>query len=187
MGIRETLNEKKGVSTAVAIGFVAIAIALIVWQVTATGGPSGPAQLFFTTDEGQTYFGADASSLPPFDHDGKQAVRAHVYECNGKPFVAYVERYKPEAKKALLARAGKAPAEAAPAEAASDEPPQARGMPPEAAGRANYATFQGPSLYGRELKRPGEKDWTSSGDFAKAAQIQQVKCPDGSAPEPVTP
>ena len=34
-------------------------------------------------------------TLPPFDHDGKQAVRAFVFRCEGgKPFVAYLLRYK---------------------------------------------------------------------------------------------
>jgi hypothetical protein len=43
-------------------------------------------------------------------------------------------------------------------------------------------------MYGRELKKPGDKDWTSSGEFAKAAALTNVKCPGGSGvPEVVEP
>jgi hypothetical protein len=42
-------------------------------------------------------------------------------------------------------------------------------------------------ISGRELKKPGETKWISSGDFASVAKVANVKCPDGHIPEPVEP
>jgi hypothetical protein len=60
---------------------------------------------YYTVDDGQTWF-ADAmppEKLPPFTLDGKEAVRAHVYQYGdrGKPFVLYLEKYTPEARNRL--------------------------------------------------------------------------------------
>jgi hypothetical protein len=184
MGIRETLNQKKGAATAIAIGFLAAALGLIIWQVTATGQASGPPQLYFSADDGQTYFKADATNVPPFDHGGKQAVRAYVFKCGGKRFVGYLERYNADAHKAVLARQGKqsAPAAAPPAQ------PEGPGALREGKARADYGTFYGADVYGREVKRPGDKDWVPSSDFSKSAKVTNVKCPDGGGTaEPVTP
>ncbi len=50
----------------------------------------------------------DLDKVVPFDHGGKPAVRAMVFRCkNGKPFVAYLQRYSEavEAKIAAIAAA----------------------------------------------------------------------------------
>ena len=60
-------------------------------------------QVFFTDDDGKTWFPDDAKRVPPFDRNGKPAVRAHVYKCGGKTFVNHMERYTPEAKKKVEA------------------------------------------------------------------------------------
>lgn len=58
---------------------------------------------FYTVDDGKTYFIANASNVPPFQYEGKTAVRAAVYVCGGQKFIAYLDRYTPEAQKILLA------------------------------------------------------------------------------------
>lgn len=51
-------------------------------------------RVYFSDDEGKSYFADDMDKTFPFDHDGKQAYRAYVYRCDesGKPFVGLVGR-----------------------------------------------------------------------------------------------
>jgi gamma-glutamylcyclotransferase (GGCT)/AIG2-like uncharacterized protein YtfP len=50
----------------------------------------------------------------------------------------------------------------------------------------NKATA-GTEIYGKQLKKPGDTTWINSGDFKAAANVADVKCPDGSSPIPVEP
>lgn len=88
-------------------------------------------KLFFTTDDGATFFTEDAKKEPPFDHNGKQAVRAHVFEAGGKKFVGYMERFTADA---LKARQNIAAGQGGPAD----------------------ITFANQ----KEFKRPGDKNWS---------------------------
>jgi len=60
----------------------------------------------FSIDDGKTWFAASSSNVPPFDYNGKQAVRAYVFECNGKRFVGFLERFTPEAHKLMVENKG---------------------------------------------------------------------------------
>jgi hypothetical protein len=188
MGIREKMEEKKGLAVGGAIVLIALAVATIAWQLmsinrdTRNSVPND----FFTVDDGQTFFTAKASNLPPFEYQGKQAVRAAVYECDGKRFVAYMERFTPEARKAVMgAEVGPDPTKLQP------KP----GQSPEAAARAatargNPAAFRDATMNGRELKRPGDKEWVRSTNRQKVAEIQNhIACPAGGkgTPVPVAP
>ncbi|MCI0538169.1 MAG: hypothetical protein L0Z50_23430, partial [Verrucomicrobiales bacterium] len=59
---------------------------------------------FFTTDDGKTFFVANSENVPPFEFNGKIAVHAYVFECDGKRFVGFLERYTPEARKTIMAQ-----------------------------------------------------------------------------------
>ncbi len=62
------------------------------------------AKVFYSDDDGKTWFIDDRSRLAPFDHNGKQAVRAEVFRCGaGRPFVGYLERYSDAAKARITA------------------------------------------------------------------------------------
>jgi hypothetical protein len=52
-------------------------------------------------------------------------------------------------------------------------------------GKATPAT----QMYGRELKRPGDKTWVKSGDLKAVGKVIDVQCPGGGSgtPEPVEP
>ena len=105
MGIRETLNEKPRLTAGV-VGTVAmIATAVVVMQVFAgrRGVPAKMPDAFFTDDDGKTFFVDSVTRVPPFDHNGKQAVHANVFECDGKRFVGYMDRFNAQAHKDLLA------------------------------------------------------------------------------------
>src|SRR4051794_5748906 len=149
MGLRETFSKKPGAAAAVGVGLLAIGILVIALQLRAGGPPSLPTQAFFTTDDGQTYFPAGLENLPPFQHDGKEAVRAYVFECGGKRFVNHLEKFTPDARKAM-----------------------------EAAGvhdaismaKAALAQSKGP-MWGKQVKKPGSKNWVAADDMSKSASI----------------
>jgi hypothetical protein len=69
-----------------------------------------PGEAFFTSDDGATWFALSASNIAPVEVDGKEAVRAHVFEAGSRQWVQYLEKYNPKAKKELeLMRAGSPP------------------------------------------------------------------------------
>ena len=158
MGLRETLNEKPGITTGFTIGMIVVFVGLI-WYSTRGGTPGGPSgsdgrKVYFTDDDGATTFADDALKVPPFDHNGKQAVRAHVFKAGGKQFVGHLERYTPEAKKKV-----------------EELYTNKRAM--------NDPTAMEPIMrLGFEVKAPGAKDWVKFSD-PKARDITQAKPPGG--------
>jgi hypothetical protein len=161
MGLREKITQNSRVGTTAAAALILVAITITALQMRSVSLPPGPTQAFFTVDDGKTWFADDVATLPPFDKDGKQAVRAYVYRCaDGTQFVNYLERYTPHAKQALENAGTPSPDHKAP---------------------GNLAAIQNAYTGGREVKRPGDKKWIDAGDFRAAAQIMAVKCPNGSA------
>ena len=165
MGFRDTLKQRPSVAAAAAvvmIGGAAIAIYLQARDFTNAG--SGKA--FFTTDDGKTWFVDRNTRLAPFDKDGKQAVRAHVFECGGKRVVGYLSCYRPEAIKALEdAKAAKA-----------------QGKPPP-----NVQALAAVGTTGLLVKRPGAPGWVSQADVGNATAVRVFRCPDGSEPVELEP
>jgi hypothetical protein len=108
MGVRQWLNERPAVGMTVVGALVLIAIVGIVveWRSNTQKFPSGPPDYYFTVDDGKTYFAASSNNYPPFDYNGQTAVSAYVFECNGKRFVGYLERYTPEAHALMVAGKG---------------------------------------------------------------------------------
>src|SRR5688500_18453397 len=92
------MNKNPGV----AIGVISLVILLagyMIYRNLAPGpGDLPPAKAFYTIDDGATYFVDDIAKLAPFQKDGKEAVRAHVFECDGKQIVGYLEKYTSQAK-----------------------------------------------------------------------------------------
>ena len=158
MGIRETLNKNQTLTTGATIAIIVIAIGIIVWQMM----PERPQRIitksYFTVDDGKTWFEESAEKLAPFDKDGKEAVRAHLFRCgeNGEKFVGYLEKLHPEAKRRLD-------------EFQSNPSNKGRVMP----GQAEME--EGARL----VKRPGAPKWLSE-TSPMASQITTIKCKDGS-------
>jgi hypothetical protein len=170
MGLRETMNENPRITTGITVAIIVVVLAWLLWPrggggVAGGGGGGGVAtQLFYTTDDGKTWFPDDAEKVPPYKKDNKEAVRAVVYRCGGKTFVNHMERYSPEAQKQLEAMYAKDGA------AAAD---------PALAGSLNET--------GLEVKSPGDKEWVKITD-PKAQAVVKPKCTgDGSDLEVVRP
>jgi poly(3-hydroxybutyrate) depolymerase len=70
--------------------------------------PANATQLYFTTDDGKTFFTAEASNKPPFTHDGKLAYRAHLYSTDGgkTAWVAYLSKFSPASPDPMVKRIG---------------------------------------------------------------------------------
>jgi len=165
MGIRESINRNPKVAVGVGAGLVAFTLVFVLFQVMDLSGstrvPSADEHAFFTVDDGKTWFVGDIKTLAPFDHDGKQAVRAYVYECDRQQFVGWLERYTPEGKKA-------------------------RQQVVEAAktGRPDGRLVSVSSMTGREIKRPGDVNWTVANDTPKVEAITTVHCPRDASHTP---
>ena len=156
MGIRETVNNNPALTAGVTIGIIVLTVGIIVWS-TMGGGPSvssGGQEAFFTIDDGKTWFSDDLSKLPPFTKDGKEAVRAFVFSCNGTKKVVYMQRFTPEAKKKMEA-------------AAANKTRPDLGM-------ADAIQFTGV-----EVKDPGGKAWVKQSD-PQAMKIMKPDCPNGT-------
>ena len=149
-----------GVAVILALAAVAFAVFRIFDVRIAPDSASDSERAFFTVDDGKTWFIDAASQLAPFQHDGKEAVRAYVIECNGKRFVNHLERYTPDGKQAMLRLRDIVK----------------HGPPP---GQLVAAAQQ----RGREVKRPGDTTWTAT-NAPTADAIVALKCPDGASGEP---
>lgn len=154
MGIREKMSQKPAIGVGIGIAFLALAVTGLAFQAR-DATVKAPTKALFTTDDGKTWFVGSIDDIPPFDHDGKQAVRAFVFECGGKESVYYVQRYTEPARKRILAAQGKGPS--------------------ELAGALQAAALSG----GLETKRPGDQKWVGV-TKREALAITTVKCPDGS-------
>jgi hypothetical protein len=163
VGLRETLNENPKIVTGATAGLIVIVLGWIIissfgGNSPGSGGTAGAAKAYFSDDDGKSYFADDAKKIPPFDHNGKQAVKANVYRCGGKEFVNHLERYTPEAKKK---------AEAAVADARAMKDP---------------TIMSSIQQEGLEVKRPGEAKWVKLAD-AKSQTVVQPQGPGGGNPE----
>jgi hypothetical protein len=164
MSVRETINGRPKTVCAIAAAVIVVIVFTVFAEMRPPSGTvSVVSKLYFTVDDGKTYFADDSSKIPPFDHDGKQAVQAVVFRCDqGEPFVGYVLRFPPQVKAEL--------------ETLSRNDGKAINI------RMQYA----------EVKKPGGSRWVSvSSDRPNSGlgDIIRVEGPPGSTgdPQQITP
>lgn len=162
MTLREVLNRFPAITTALTLLIIAVAVGFIVYSQRPAAAAKPPTKCFYTTDDGKSWFADDYRKLPPFTKDGKEAVRAWVMKCKDVEFVAYMERFTPEAK-AELERIY-----------TEGGPNGANKISPEQGSRISQAWQNG-----LEYKRPGEADWFfMHDDFQRFGKMMGQKCPD---------
>jgi hypothetical protein len=163
MGIREVINRHQAVVITLGTGLILsglLAIAGFVYQTHHSVSSTGT--LFYSDDDGRTWFVDDASKVPPFEHRGKQAVRAFVFRCkDGVPFVDYLSRYSDAAKAKIAAMAAAFP---------------------------KYVVVPGVDVP-MESKKPGDSTWVAEDptkpEYGQYIRITTPVCPDGSTDAPV--
>ena len=118
---------------------------------------------WYTVDDGATWFQDDAERIPPFDHDGKPAMRLHLFTCDGgkTTFVGYLQKLPEETLKAY----------------------RDKGIDPAKVDDDDLAAESG-----WLVKVRGDEPWINSKSSPEAYQkLVSVRCPDGSMPEEVFP
>ncbi len=102
MGIRETMNKKPGLTSGIVIAIIVLALALVVYELSPKGAAPLRTGVYYSDDDGKTFYIDSMSNLPPYDHDGKQAVLAHVYHCGSNPpFVGFLQKYTDDMRERL--------------------------------------------------------------------------------------
>jgi hypothetical protein len=162
MGIREQINKHPAFTTGIAIGVIIVMVVFIFRVAGGNGTPAFPRKAFFTEDDGASWFVDDANKVPPFDHKGKQAVRAYVYKCGDKTFVNHMERFTPGAKKKLEQTPGD--------DLLAKSDPSISGIP----------------VNSKEVKSPGQRVWVNIAD-PRASEVLRIKCDKPNEAELVMP
>jgi hypothetical protein len=167
MGVRETINETKGLGIGVAAAAMIIAIGLLAYQLNGGGGQGAAKQAFFTDDDGKTFFKDDIEKLSPFDHNGKKAYRADVLRCtDGHEFVGLIYRHTDGGRKELESY---------------QKDMKAKDVDGQV--RANI------EMRGMEVHRPGaaEKGWMPNDELQMERLRAAAKCPLGKPGDLVNP
>jgi hypothetical protein len=95
MSVRESMSSKPAFAVVIAV----ICLLIGAWAIFHQLRPPAElpeAQVYYSDDEGVTWFPDSASRIPPYDHNGKQAVRCYVFNAGGKDFAGYLKKFTPE-------------------------------------------------------------------------------------------
>lgn len=150
-GIREYLNKRPNVAAAIAAGVLVVAAVILLSIYRSPSTTVG--SVYFSSDDGKTFFAADAAKMPPFDHEGKPAVQAHVFRCGDEaPFVAYLAQYSDATRGEIASLIAK------------KDDPQASQHLGELMSR------------GLEVKKPGETRWVAANSPEAGAIMVQPAC-----------
>ena len=101
MSIREALQRSKIVGISLVVVLFAIAALMAAYSLWPRGPRANPTGAFLSDDDGQSYYSDSIYHFPPFEHDGKTAVRAIIYSGNSGKFVGLLVRFTPDTKKIL--------------------------------------------------------------------------------------
>jgi len=162
MGVRQSINQHPALGAAGGAILLVVAIGAMIYANRPT--PIKATRAYYSDDDGNTYFVDSSDRIYPFDHNGKPAYRAFVYQCgNAKPFVSYLARYSDSARAKIAALSAKA-------------------NDPEAAGAIAQAKNNG-----IELKKPGQTKWVPELSPEGGQIAMHPHCPDGSVATNLTP
>jgi len=167
MGIVHKLNENPKLGFGVAAAVIIIALGVFAFQLSGGSTIQAPKRAFFTDDGGKTFFKDDINKIAPFDHGGKQALRADVFKCDeGHEFVGIVYRFTDQGRKEMERYLKESPKD------------------PEGALRHGIEQRQ---MQVRKAKAD-EKTWTSANDESLIETYRNsMKCPTGKPALLVTP
>lgn len=101
--LREYLRVHPSIGIAAASGVILIGTAVLWAELRGPNRVNSPSLNFYTDDDGATQFKDDATKSTPFDHDGKPAVRAYMFTCDGggHKWVGYLEKHSDADKRKI--------------------------------------------------------------------------------------
>jgi hypothetical protein len=161
MAVLDSLNKSKRLGIGVGIGVLILGLGLIGFQFLHAGsnGTETFESAFYTDDNGKTFFKDKRYKIVPFDHNGKQAYRADVFQCpDGKQFVGLIYRHNALGKKAMEEHIAKRH-------------------------DLSQVTGSGLELHGMEVKPAGAPDTA----WKRNTGESRVKCPTGGDAQLVSP
>ena len=154
-GLRGLVDRHRRSALALALLLIFACAAWLTWFYWPGPDLSPPTRAWYTVDDGATWFEDDAERIPPFDHEGKPAVRLHLYTCdNGKTmFVGYLQKLPDQTLQKY----------------------RDKGIDPATIDDDVLAAENG-WLY----KRRGDMEWVSNIDPSQSYRdVLAVRCPDG--------
>lgn len=168
MSVRSWLNRNGTAASIITLVVAGVAV-FFAYSALSPAEYRRPSKGWYTVDEGKTLFVATLDNIAPFVQEGKEAVRARVFTCDGgkTTFVAYLEKHTEEykAKRKAYDEAMKS-FEVRLAEGKADLS-QAPTSPDQMLASQTF------------VKRPGDAEWVrwASGD---GDRLVSQKCPNGS-------
>jgi hypothetical protein len=174
MSIREQLDKYSKLTIPIASVALLVLIGVMLMEISPARGkaPGVSAKAYYTTEDQLTgqpaldaLFVDDVNRVPPFDHNGKPAYLAIVYQCNGGSvkWVNTLKRYKASVKPQVEALAAAAIAK----------------------GQTLKVDTSGVDGSGLEVKSPGPGPWINPKDPA-VAQALACKLPAGASSDDLT-
>jgi hypothetical protein len=103
MGVRESVGRHPGIATAASILATLAALAVIAWEVAPKRYPPPRTGFYYSDDDGQHVFVDSMLNYPPFDHDGHEAVQAHVFIKDGQKTVMWLSKFDPDMQQIMKA------------------------------------------------------------------------------------
>lgn len=102
MRIRENINKHPVLKIGLSVAFAAVAVVYVAYQLAGSAAPPKP-MAFYTDDDGASLFSDELEKIPPFDHNGRTAVRAFVFTCDEGQhrFVQYLQKYSDPVKQQM--------------------------------------------------------------------------------------
>lgn len=104
MGFREQINQRPALVFSIIIVVIAILWGARIWNKNSNASrpPLSSGKAAYTVDDGQSWFFDSDTKIPPFDHDGKPAVRVQLWTYDDQTlFPTIVMRYTEQAKQAF--------------------------------------------------------------------------------------
>lgn len=164
MSMRDFLNKNQPLVVGVMVLLILGAVAYAFMAMRGDNVKALSDQFYFIDEDKTAFedcFAAAKDSIPPFDHDGKQAVRARVFLVQDKPTVLFLEKCTPEFKQKL---------EEAKASAAA-----------KGTSTMSIDAQMKMGAFGMLVKRPGDAEWKPYIDKASQAIMRPPNGPDGKA------
>jgi hypothetical protein len=168
MGMFTKLNENPKLGFGVGVAVIIIALGVFAFQLSDGSTIQAPKRAFFTDDGGKTFFKDDVNKIPPFDHGGKQALRADVFKCDeGHEFVGLVYRFTDNGRKEMERYLKESPKD------------------PEGSLRRGIEQRQ---MQVKKAAKADDKAWTSANDDSLIESLRNsMKCPNGKIAVLVAP